>query len=74
MEFPKQRNTSIDCLKFIFSLCIIGVHIHLFEDINIFAYRALTQSLFRIGVPFYFIVSGYYFVGKLEDKTAAANG
>ncbi len=48
-----RRNHIIDVLKFIFSLCIIGVHVHLFEDVNIRAYKLLTQSLFRIGVPFY---------------------
>ncbi|MBQ9824843.1 MAG: acyltransferase family protein [Solobacterium sp.] len=59
---------TIDALKFIFSLCIIGVHINLFQDLSAIAYRTFTQSLFRIGVPFYFIVSGYFFAGKLENR------
>ena len=66
-----RRNHTINVLKFIFSLCIIGVHVHLFEDVNIRAYKLLTQSLFRIGVPFYFIVSGWYYAGKLNQKEKA---
>lgn len=33
--------------------------------------NTLTQGLFRIGVPFFFVVSGYFFAGKLHDKTAS---
>lgn len=63
----KTRNHSIDLLKLIFSLAIIAVHVHLFQDISTPLFRILTQSLFRISVPFYFIVSGYYFAGRLND-------
>lgn len=64
----KQRSTAIDFFKLLFSICIIGVHLDLFRDISTPAYRILTQSLFRIGVPFYFIVSGYFFADKLNDS------
>lgn len=63
----KTRNHTIDFLKLFFSFAIIAVHIHLFQDINTPLYRILTQSLFRVGVPFYFTVSGYYFAGRLND-------
>ncbi len=63
----KARNHTIDLLRLIFSFAIIAVHVHLFEDISTPLYRILTQSLFRIGVPFYFVVSGYYFAGRLND-------
>lgn len=63
----KTRNHTIDLLRMIFSLAIIGVHVHLFQDISTPLFRILTQSLFRISVPFYFIVSGYYFAGRLND-------
>ncbi len=72
MELRAKRNSTIDALKFVFSLCIIGVHINLFQDISTPVYRTLTQSLFRIGVPFYFIVSGYYFASKLENRERSA--
>ena len=31
----------------------------------------LTHGLFRIGVPFFFAVSGYFFAGKIHDKEAS---
>lgn len=68
MEKEKKRNAAVDMLKLIFSLCIIGIHIQLFSDVSVTAYRLLTQALFRLGVPFYFITSGYYFTGKLNDR------
>ncbi|MBQ3459588.1 MAG: hypothetical protein IJH14_02845 [Solobacterium sp.] len=66
-----RRNQTIDFLKLLFSFCIIGVHINLFQDVSTPLYRLFTQSLFRIGVPFYFITSGYYYAGKLDDEAAA---
>lgn len=45
---------------------------NLFQDISTPVFRTLTQSLFRIGVPFYFIVSGYYFASKLENMERSA--
>ena len=65
----KQRNHTIDVLKLIFSICIIGIHLNLFKDSSTPAYWIITQSLFRVGVPFYFITSGYYFASKLHDDT-----
>ncbi len=61
----------IDFLKLVFSLAVIGIHIQLFKDTDVFLYRSLTMGLFRIGVPFYFIVSGYFFASKLHDKAAS---
>ena len=71
MEAKTPRNMTIDALKFIFSLCIIGVHINLFQDISTPLYRSLTQSVFRLGVPFYFLVSGYYFADRLDTPSKA---
>ena len=67
----KYRNRTIDLLKVIFSICIIGIHLNLFKETNFTLFRVFTQGLFRLGVPFYFITSGYYFGGKLEDKNKA---
>lgn len=57
----KQRNQTIDLLKFIFSLCVIMIHAQLFKDMSHLAYATLTMGLARLAVPFFFISSGYYF-------------
>ena len=55
-----NENNTINVLKFICSIFIIGLHCYpLFinERINYYS----TQYLFRFCVPFFFIVTGYYF-------------
>ena len=62
-----SRNHTIDALKLLFAFLIIAIHVQLFRDHPVL-FSCTTQSLFRIGVPFYFIVSGYYFAGKAGDR------
>lgn len=54
-----KRNNFIDLLRFVFSIFIIAIHI---LTINYF------KALLRIAVPCFFIISGYFIVGKNEDK------
>lgn len=61
-----QRNQNIDLLKFIFSLCIIAIHVSLFKNVNTTLYHITTMGLMRIAVPFFFIVSGYYYYQKIK--------
>lgn len=67
MKMP-QRNQTIDLLKFIFSFFIIGIHAQIFKNILPVAYYTITMGLFRIAVPFFFVVSGYYFYQKLQKN------
>ena len=64
----KHRNQTIDVLRLVFSLCIIGIHLNLFKDMNTGLFRIFTEGVFRIGVPFYFITSGYFYAVKLHDR------
>lgn len=60
----KNRNESIDLLKFIFSISIIMIHTQLFKEHQL-TYATMTMGLARIAVPFFFITSGYYFYQKV---------
>lgn len=62
-----KRNQSIDLLKFIFSIFIIGIHAQIFKNTLPVAYYTITMGLFRIAVPFFFVVSGYYFYKRIQD-------
>lgn len=62
-----ERNQTIDLLKFIFSLCIIGIHAQLFKGSIDVLYYVITMGIFRIAVPFFFVVSGYYFYQRLQN-------
>ena len=53
----KKDYQLVDILKFVFCLLIIGIHTGVTPD---FAYG---MALFRLGVPFFFVTSGF-FLGK----------
>ena len=63
-----QRNDTIDLIKLILSIMVIGIHTKLFEHINTTLYNVTTLGLFRISVPFFFVCSGYFFYKKIEEK------
>ena len=64
------RNRTIDLLRFVFSLMIIAVHTDLFVDVSTPLYYVFTLGIARIGVPFFFIVSGFFYrQGQLDIKS-----
>lgn len=57
-----STKSSIDIAKFVFCLCIVAIHTHLFGN-----YYWIEQYILRLGVPFFFITSSY-FLGKKLDQ------
>ena len=62
--FSKQA-TTIDLLKFLFSICIVGIHTKVLIETTDAVQWYVTHLLFRLGVPFFFCVSGYFLGCKL---------
>ena len=60
-----KRNGLIDITKLFFSICIVFIHTGLC-DIIPFGYE-LKEFVFRLGIPFFFVCSGYYFAKKNID-------
>lgn len=60
-----KRNQHLDLLKFLF---VIAIHVSLFKNINTTLYHITTMGLMRIAVPFFFVVSGYYYYQKIKLK------
>lgn len=56
------RNLSLDYLKLVLAIFVVGLHTQFLFDISQTAYFATTQGLFRIAVPIFLIISGYYFL------------
>ena len=56
--------SSIDISKYIFCLCIIALHTHLFSFLPTFQYYLIEKNIFRLAVPFFFISSGYFLASK----------
>lgn len=60
----------IDILKFFFSICIIAIHTGLLYDTNPTVNWYLTHMILRLAVPFFFIISGFFYGRKiLKDKS-----
>lgn len=60
--------SSIDFLKFFFCLCVIAIHSNAFVDIGTMVGFYITQSIFRLAVPFFFVASGFFLGKKILHK------
>ncbi|EJL72993.1 acyltransferase family protein [Chryseobacterium populi] len=66
-----RRSLSIDVLKIILAFFVVFLHMHLLRDSYPKLSYVLVNGLFRIGVPVFLIITGYYFyhidtAGKLK--------
>lgn len=56
-----MRSLSIDILKIILAFFVVFLHLHILRDDFPSLSYVLVNGLFRIGVPVFLIISGYYF-------------
>lgn len=66
-----ERNLIVDILKFIMSFFIVALHYSFLQDLNPEISNYLNQGLFRLSVPIFLIINGYYFFtidSKLKYK------
>ena len=61
----KERNCSLDMFRFLAAVLVVMCHTHIFKDVNQELYFAVSQQLPRFTVPFFFGVTGYYYIGAL---------
>lgn len=64
-----QRNLSLDFLKIVLSFFVVGLHCSFLIDVSTDAYYATVHGLFRLGVPIFLIISGYYFFNITTKET-----
>lgn len=60
---------AIDVAKFIFSVFVIGIHTRPLENATGELSKELTNFLFNLGVPFFFISSGFFLFSKPAHDT-----
>lgn len=64
---PGLRNLSLDLLKVVMAAMVIGLHGGFLRDVNPAAASYFTNGLFRIAVPTFFLINGYY-LERLLDR------
>lgn len=57
----KSRNLSLDILKIILAISVVFLHCHFLEDVSIIGYYSTVEGLFRLAVPTFLVISGFYF-------------
>ena len=55
------RNLNIDFSKLLLSFMVVGIHVDLFNDIGREINFLLVDGIFRLAVPFFFIINGYFY-------------
>lgn len=62
-----KRNISLDILKLLLVLLVLVTHCIPNDTLTVFSYLS-KQGLFRIAVPIFLIINGYYFYNIIENK------
>lgn len=70
MQSNNKASNIIDIIKLFCCLMIVGLHINPFLSNGDISY-CLTQSPFRIAIPFFLISTGYFFAGMDQDKRSS---
>ncbi|WOG27212.1 acyltransferase family protein [Endozoicomonas sp. 8E] len=64
-----QRNITLDSLKVVLAFMVVGLHGSFFSDINSQVSYNLVNGLFRIAVPIFFIINGFFFYNAIEKNS-----
>lgn len=61
-----MRNYKLDILKLILSIFVVGIHCRQFNITDKPTLFFLTEGLFRLAVPIFYLVNGYFFYNVVE--------
>lgn len=64
------KKINIDILRLIASFMIVAIHIYPFVSKNEDVDYIITRVIFRIAVPFFLIITGYYILPKATKNIA----
>jgi len=63
-----NRSLSIDILKIILAFMVVGIHSGFLEDVSALGRYLTTAGLFRIAVPIFFVINGFYFFSVPPER------
>lgn len=62
LQKTSKRNSSIDITRYICAVMVVAIHSRVFLDIDKGVWNVFNAVFFRNAVPFFFAVSGYFFI------------
>lgn len=65
----RRPYAGLDILRLFFALCVAAIHTYALEPLPAAVNFWITQGIFRMAVPFFFITSGFLLGKKLQDGT-----
>lgn len=65
-----NRSLSVDILKIVLACLVVGIHSGFLEDFSALACYLTAGGLFRIAVPIFFVINGFYFFSVPQDRIA----
>jgi peptidoglycan/LPS O-acetylase OafA/YrhL len=63
-----NRSLSIDILKIILAIMVVGIHSGFLEDISALGRYLTVAGLFRMAVPIFFVINGFYFFSVPPER------
>lgn len=63
-----NRNISLDILKIVMAYMVVGLHADFLGDISSVARYLTVNGLFRIAVPVFFVINGFFFYSALQTS------
>ncbi|CAM3215115.1 acyltransferase family protein [Paracoccus nototheniae] len=72
MTDQTRRNSAIDPLRLILALSVIALHAGLPEAAPALVKQALFNGLYRLAVPVFALISGYFFLQAMQGGRAVA--
>ncbi|MCK0715827.1 acyltransferase family protein [Chromohalobacter sarecensis] len=67
-----QRNVSLDVLKLTLAVIVVISHAQVLMGYSELGYQLTVEGLFRIVVPIFMMVSGYFFMSVIRTKSLAS--
>jgi surface polysaccharide O-acyltransferase-like enzyme len=64
------RNINLDLLKFILSMMVVGIHALFLVDVDWRLYDIFVNYVFRIAVPIFFMINGYFALKVVQSPQA----
>lgn len=63
-----SRNLALDLFKVLLALMVVALHSRFLADVSPLAMFLTVDGLFRIAVPIFFLISGFYFYPAMVKK------